>query len=420
MPNTETSSGSGQLGLLQSLIQQHPVYGSPGQTACADMLEAKLVGAGWDRVWQDTYRAEDIADEKDYVTVSEFGERYADDSSAAKANVIGVLESGTDGPTVILNGHYDVDPVSSPGLWSFKDAWRSGRVQDGKIIGRGATDMLGGLTSLIEVSSRFATERDKWRGRIVLCAVTDEEIGGNGTLHSLKTLEKEDYLRNYRDITSLIAEPSDGIVSAESLGFMHLKFVGHRDSVHMGMATKANSALYDTIQLITDFNDILRDASQLVDKTHTDRRLIHNFGIISAGEDPAIPVSEVSTEATVFYPIDVAKSGLEAAIKQIVHQRFLGVIATEFSGFGFDGHRASDSVMAQVLLQTQTATPLTQGVFRSPCDARIFSSFGLDDVVVYGPGSLVQAHAVNEYLEISEIGIFNTNLHLALSQILKK
>lgn len=410
-----------QIDLLQKLIRHHPVYGSKGQHACVVTLSESLKTLGWDEVWIDTYASGGLIREEDYVPVAEFGERYANDLRKEKENIIAVINSGYDGPTVILNGHYDVDLVNSPELWNKNKDWYSGAVRGNRIIGRGASDMLGGLTSLIEVGSRFATNKDSWCGKIILCAVTDEEIGGNGTVRSLNVLKEKGYLHNLQDVVCLIAEPSDNIVATQSLGFMHLKLSAYRKSLHMGMATRENSALYDIIDCISHFDGILAIAEKRLGKLSNEvPPFIYNFGMIHAGEDPAIPIGSIAAEATIFYPPGVSRPHLEAAIKYAINQAHRGIVMVEFSAFGFDGHKTPRSVLAKSIVSNQASGSLATGVFKSPCDARIFSSFGLEDVTIFGPGSLKQAHAVNEYIEIDELYNYNTDLYLGIQQTLKR
>lgn len=410
--------GREQVHLLQGLVQAHPIYGSAGQNAAAALLERQLHAQGWDKVWRDPYTAAELVDMDGYVPVEEFGEAYSNDAHMSKTNILAAIDSGKPGPTIVMNGHYDVDSVSTPEAWSLQNGWRSGQIVDGQMIGRGTSDMLGGLTSLIAVGSKLAATKETWRGRLVLAAVTDEEIGGNGTLHSLINLERLGVIAPRDEIVGLIAEPSDQIIANESLGFMHLKAVARRQSVHMGMAERSNNALYDVIDLVNGFDTTLQLSADRLGKADRAAALVHNFGIIEAGIDAALPMGRVDTEATIFYPADIARSELQQALQQVVKERHEGVIDLSFSGFGFEGHTSANSQLGQALATTPTDLPLTRGLFKSPCDARLLTRYGIDDVTIYGPGSLVQAHAVDEHIELSDLGHYNDHLHRTLQTML--
>jgi acetylornithine deacetylase/succinyl-diaminopimelate desuccinylase-like protein len=73
------------------------------------------------------------------------------------------------GPLLYLHGHYDVVPAFSPGQFE-------PRVEDGRLIGRGAADMKGGLAAIVH-AARVAADRG---ARVGLVIVPDEETGRSG------------------------------------------------------------------------------------------------------------------------------------------------------------------------------------------------------------------------------------------------
>ena len=74
---------------------------------------------------------------------------------------------GDSGPLLYLHGHYDVVPAFGPGQFD-------PRVEDGRLIGRGSSDMKGGLAAIVH-AARPAAEAG---ARIGLVIVPDEETGG--------------------------------------------------------------------------------------------------------------------------------------------------------------------------------------------------------------------------------------------------
>jgi acetylornithine deacetylase/succinyl-diaminopimelate desuccinylase-like protein len=89
-------------------------------------------------------------------------------------NNIRIVLSGGSGPGVLLLGHTDVVPVG--------DGWTrhpfGGDVQDGRIYGRGATDMKGGLAAAL--SAMAALRGAGLTGPVELAALVDEEETGAG------------------------------------------------------------------------------------------------------------------------------------------------------------------------------------------------------------------------------------------------
>jgi len=89
-------------------------------------------------------------------------------------SLIGRLEAGS-GPTLILNGHMDVVPVGERDRWSWDPF--GGERREGYLLGRGASDMKGGLAALLVALSMVASFKEL-RGSVLFMAVPDEETGG--------------------------------------------------------------------------------------------------------------------------------------------------------------------------------------------------------------------------------------------------
>lgn len=231
-------------------------------------------------------------------------------------------------------------------------------------------------------------------------------------------MERLGYL-DATDSVGLIAEPTSSIIATRSLGFMHMQLVARRRSQHMGSATKMNNSLYDMIDVVSGFDGIL-DAALLSVLGSGSTEAIYNFGVIEGGRDAAIPIGQVKAEATIFYPPEVEKNQLQPAIIHQLGAKGLEAISVEFSKFGFRGHSAKDSRVADALIGTSSSGEGVVGTLNSPCDARIFSTYGVEDVVVYGPGRLEDAHSIDESISLPALSRYNEHLRLALLKLLKK
>ena len=80
---------------------------------------------------------------------------------------------------VVLNGHVDVVPVGQLSGWDFDPF--AAEMHDGKIFGRGASDMKCGLAVLLFSMKMLKASGAKLKGDIRLHMVCDEEIAGSGT-----------------------------------------------------------------------------------------------------------------------------------------------------------------------------------------------------------------------------------------------
>ena len=91
-------------------------------------------------------------------------------------NFVARIEGGEKGRRLVFNGHLDTFPAGNPKLWSH-DPFGS-VVEDGKIFGRGVSDMKGGDVASIMAFLYLAENVNRMKGEAVLTLVSDEETGG--------------------------------------------------------------------------------------------------------------------------------------------------------------------------------------------------------------------------------------------------
>jgi acetylornithine deacetylase/succinyl-diaminopimelate desuccinylase family protein len=93
--------------------------------------------------------------------------------------VLGTLHGNREKPILCFNGHTDVVPVAFPDKWTsppFQPV-----VREGRLYGRGAADMKGGLGAMIAAARALRDSGISLNGTLVVAAVPGEESGGWGT-----------------------------------------------------------------------------------------------------------------------------------------------------------------------------------------------------------------------------------------------
>ena len=111
--------------------------------------------------------------------------------------VVGTTGRG-EGPTLILNGHVDVVPAGPLELWS-SPPFEPVRV-DGRLQGRGALDMKGGLACGLVAMKAIRDAGVELDGLLHVAPVIGEEDGGVGTLALIE--------RGYRADGAVVMEPT--------------------------------------------------------------------------------------------------------------------------------------------------------------------------------------------------------------------
>ena len=98
----------------------------------------------------------------DDVVVDEYG------------SIIGTIKGKRPGKTLLYDGHIDTVPVPDPSVWTHDPF--GGEVTDGKIYGRGTSDMKGAVAAMACAAARFAHDTGKdFAGEICVSGVVHEE-----------------------------------------------------------------------------------------------------------------------------------------------------------------------------------------------------------------------------------------------------
>jgi acetylornithine deacetylase len=97
-----------------------------------------------------------------------------DESVKGRPNVIGIAQGTGGGRTLMFNGHLDTVGVTGMAR-PFEP-----RIEGGRLYGRGAYDMKGGLAACMVAAAEAV--RHRLRGDVMVAAVVDEEYAGLGTM----------------------------------------------------------------------------------------------------------------------------------------------------------------------------------------------------------------------------------------------
>jgi acetylornithine deacetylase len=125
-----------------------------------------------------------------------------------RPNVVGTYKGKGGGRSLLFNGHVDVIPAGSLDAWSVSP-WE-GKVSDGRLYGRGASDMKSGLAAMTMALDAVLKAGLRPKGDLFLEYTVDEELSGNGTLACI--------LRGYRADAGICCETSSLHVQPGCIG----------------------------------------------------------------------------------------------------------------------------------------------------------------------------------------------------------
>ena len=117
-----------------------------------------------------------------------------------RINVLARMEGGAPHPCVHFNGHMDVVPVGSGWI---REPF-GGEVRDGKVYGRGASDMKAGIAASLYAIEALRRAGIRLPGTVEQSATVDEESGG---FTGVAYLAEHGYLHAGRQDHVIITEP---------------------------------------------------------------------------------------------------------------------------------------------------------------------------------------------------------------------
>src|SRR3954466_12755199 len=120
-----------------------------------------------------------------------------------RPNVIGVLDSGAPGRSLMFCGH--IDTVGIEGMTAPFEP----RIEDGKLYGRGSQDMKGGVAAMID-AARVAAAAGFRHGRLIVAGVVGEEYASIGA---------DALVREYGADAAVVTEPTDLQIGVAHKGF---------------------------------------------------------------------------------------------------------------------------------------------------------------------------------------------------------
>lgn len=154
-------------------------------------------------------------------------------------NVIGRLDTGRPGPTLLFNGHLDTLPVP-PG---YSHDPFTPFVRDGRLYGAEINNMKGAVAGMIGAMSVLARNRDQLCGQIVLSTVMAEcDTLGLGTLALIEAGLSADFCIN--------GEPTDLQVMTCHVGVTQLRVSASGVNVHVCRSREGRNAFEELLPAV--------------------------------------------------------------------------------------------------------------------------------------------------------------------------
>ncbi|MFU8689032.1 peptidase [Rossellomorea sp. FS2] len=322
-------------------------------------------------------------------------------------NVVGVLKGTGGGKSLILNGHIDVVPAGDKKDWS--DDPYSGKVENGRLYGRGSTDMKGGTASLLLAIEAVQSLAIPLKGSVIFQSVIEEESGGAGTLAALQ--------RGYVADGAIIPEPTNMKIFPKQQGSMWFRLKVKGKSAHGGTRYEGVSAIDNAVTVIQRLHELERDRNDRVDDPLYDKIPIPlpiNIGKISSGEWPSsvpdVAIIEGRIGVGPWEDMESVEDELIDALGDLKKiDEWFDHHPVEIEWFGGRWQPGSlepgHSLIQTLSEEFQKVCSVRPVIEASPwgTDGGILSKGAGIPVAVFGPGTTELAHDADESIELESV-----------------
>jgi acetylornithine deacetylase len=327
---------------------------------------------------------------------------------------VGVLEGRGGGRSLVINGHIDVVSGGDATLWTSPPF--AAEVRDGRIYGRGASDMKGGIGSALFALEALVACDVRLAGTVIFETVPDEETCAMGTMAAID--------RGYRADAGLVPEPTRFNLWVATRGLLHGSLAVPGRSAHAEVnqppweAGGGVNAIHKTMYLLSALEELSRRWAKRPDKRHAllgtpsiNPTIIRGGNFISNVPERC----EVALNTT-YLPANADDRGYgsipraeitDAVAAACAGDDWLTANAPSWSWYTDyppceigEGASVNEAAVAAGRDLDVEVTP--EGI-DTTYDGALLTLFASTPSPAFGPGDLARAHAVDEWIGIDEL-----------------
>jgi acetylornithine deacetylase len=321
-----------------------------------------------------------------------------------RPNVVGVLDGRAPGRSLMFCGHTDTVGVS--GMTRPFDP----EIRDGRLYGRGAQDMKGGVAAMIGAVRRIVEGGGLAQGRVIVAAVVDEEHASAGADALVST---------WRADAAVVTEPTGLAVAVAHKGFQWIALETRGRAAHGSRPLDGRDA-------------ILRMGRVLSRLESLDRRLQHgpshpllgtaslHASLIEGGHElssyPARAALQYERRTLPGEPSDIARVEADAILAELKREdpEFEADAKLVFGRDAYEIDAASELPTRLIGAAKAAGCAATTAGMTFWTDAAILAAAGIPSVL-FGPGG-AGLHSIEEYVIVDDVCRCRDSLvHLARS-----
>ncbi|EOB8128882.1 ArgE/DapE family deacylase [Staphylococcus aureus] len=333
-----------------------------------------------------------------------------------RANI--VAEIGNGSPILALSGHMDVVDAGNQDNWSYPPFQMTEK--DGKLYGRGTTDMKGGLMALVVSLIELKEQNELPHGTIRLLATAGEEKEQEGA----KLLADKGYLDDVDGL--IIAEPTGSGIYYAHKGSMSCKVTATGKAVHSSVPFIGDNAIDTLLEFYNLFKEKYSELKQqdtkheldvapmfksLIGKEISEEDANYASGltavcsIINGGKQFNSVPDEASLEFNVRpvpeYDNDFIESFFQNIINDVDSNKLSLDIPSNHRPVTSDKNSKLITTIKDVASSYVEQDEIFVSALVGATDASSFLGDNKDnvDLAIFGPGNPLMAHQIDEYIE---------------------
>jgi putative selenium metabolism hydrolase len=334
---------------------------------------------------------------------------HVDEHGSVVGRIVGAAGSG---PHIHLDGHLDTVPATAVEQWTHPPY--GGELADGKIWGRGATDMKGLVAAMLCAAASLP--REQIRGTISVSASVAEEEFEGAALAAILERARPDMV--------IVGESTQLQAGTAQKGRAGVQVVAYGTPAHSAAPHQGDNAVYRMVEVINRMRSLPAPHDELLGPG-----LMELVEIVSS---PYPGTSIVPDRCTVRWDRRLVRgeqpqavlAPLQAAVADIgqVEVRYLNVCVPCYTGAtlqGEDFHPAwelpPESHLAQATRAAIAAVGVTPRTWALPFCTNASGSYGRLGIpsIVIGPGDPALLHVIDEYIAVDQL-LLGTELYAQL------
>ena len=331
--------------------------------------------------------------------------------------VVGRMGRG-EGRTLVLNGHVDVVPAGEPDRWSVPP-WQA-TVAEGRVYGRGAADMKGGLCCALFAVRALHDAGIDLPGTVMIQSVVGEEDGGLGTLAAIE--------RGHTGDAAIVLEPTELMVAPAQAGALNFRLTVPGRAAHGALRSEGVSPFDHYLPLYHAMRAFeARRNQEVTDPLFAayDLPFALCIGKLRSGIWASTEAETLTCEGRLGVRTDEEPEALRHAFAAVIdeaaradpwlraHPPVLEWWGAQFAPAAIPADHLVVTTLAESHQDATGQPPILRGMPYG-ADMRLLVHQGQTPTVLYGPGDVRRAHAPDEFVPIADLEVATRALVLSI------